>query len=125
MRQPARSPLNERRDMTAEEDLVDYLWSLWPMLLCPLLMGPMMWLAMRMNGSREAPPETDLRDPGVATSVGVGGAVGDRLAALRAELEEIGGQQAAIAAQIERLSAEGPRAVSADSVPAEPTPGTS
>jgi hypothetical protein len=111
--------------MTAEEDPLEYLWSLWPMLLCPLLMGPMMWLAMRVNGSREAPPETDLREPGVATSVGVGAAVGDRLAALRAELEEIGSQQAAIAAQIERLSAEGRPAVPGEPVPTEPTPGTS
>ena len=111
--------------MSVEEGPVEYLWNLWPMLLCPLLMGPMMWLAMRMNRTQDMPPESDSSGPGLASPVASGATVDERLAALRAELEEIGGQQAAIAAQIERLSAEGPRAVSADSVPAEPTPGTS
>ena len=95
---------------------MDYLWNLWPMLLCPLLMGPMMWLMMRQNKPREMTPEADPSGPGVATPVVDAGA-GDRLTVLRAELQEIAAQQSAVAAQIERLSAETP--------PAEPTdPGT-
>lgn len=93
---------------------MDYLWNLWPMLLCPLLMGPMIWLAMRVNRSREMPRQADRSSDEVTAPVVVGAAAGDRLTALRAELQEIAAQQSAIAAQIERLSAEGTPAVPAD-----------
>lgn len=98
---------------------MEYLWNLWPMLLCPLLMGPMMWLAMRMNRSQEMSRQADRNDPEIAAPVVVGAAAGDRLAALRAELQEIGAQQSAIAAQIERLSAEGTPAVRSDPIRTE------
>lgn len=93
---------------------MEYLSSLWPMLLCPLLMGPMMWLAMRMNRFQETPTEADLSGSGLAMPIVGNAAVDDRLAVLRAELQDIGAQQAAIAAQIERLSVEGPPGLPAD-----------
>ena len=104
---------------------MDYLWNLWPMLLCPLLMGPMMWLAMRMNRSQAMPRQADQNDPEIAALVVVGAAAGDRLTALRAELQEIAAQQSAIAAQIDRLSAEGTPAVPADPTETETITRTS
>lgn len=92
---------------------MDYLWSIWPMLLCPLLMGPLMWLAMRANRAQEGAPSADPSAPG--TMVPVVGDVGTegRLAALRTQLEDVRAQQAAIATRIELLSAEGEPADSA------------
>lgn len=98
---------------------MEYLSSLWPMLLCPLLMGPMMWLAMRMNRSQETPTDADMSGSGLATPIVGDVAVDDRLAALRAELQDIGAQQAAIVAQIEHLSVEGPVCQPADPNPTE------
>ena len=96
---------------------MEYLLSLWPLLLCPLVMGPMMWLMMRMNRPQEMAREADSSGPGMASpAIGDAGAE-KRLAVLRAELEDIGTQQAAIAAQIERLSAESPSAEPADPRP--------
>jgi hypothetical protein len=104
---------------------LEYLSSLWPMLLCPLLMGPMMWLAMRMNRSQETPTDADLSGSGLATPIVGDAAVDGRLAVLRAELEDIGAQQAAIAAQIERLSVEDPACQPADPNPTESIARTS
>lgn len=104
---------------------MEYLWSLWPMLLCPLVMGPMMWLMMRMNRPQEMAPGADPSGPGMATPVVGDAGVDERLDVLRAELEDIGAQQAAIAAQIERLSAESPPAMTADRKPTESMSQTS
>ena len=69
---------------------MEYLWSLWPMLLCPLLMGPLMWLMMRANSTQEMPPETDPIGPSMATPAVGDAMVEERLGVLRAELAEIG-----------------------------------
>lgn len=85
---------------------MEYLLSQWPLLICPLVMGPMMWLMMRMNRTQEMPPETDSIGPSMATPAAGDATVDERLAVLRAELAEIASQQAAVGAQIERLSIE-------------------
>jgi hypothetical protein len=93
---------------------VEYLLSQWPLLLCPLVMGPMMWLMMRMNRPQKMAPEADPSGLGLASpAIGDAGAE-ERLAMLRAELKDIGAQQAAIAAQIARLSADSPSAEPSD-----------
>ena len=93
---------------------MEFLLNQWPLLLCPLVMGPMMWLMMRQNRSREMTPEADPNGPVMATPAAGDAGVDERLAVLRAELAEIGAQQAAIAAQIERLSAESQSVKSSD-----------
>lgn len=83
-----------------------YLLSLLPLLACPLAMGGMMWLLMRMNEGQpsDAPPPT--------------GAVeqGDRLAMLRAQLGEVEAQQAALAGHVAALG-DGERTVAAPQRP--------
>lgn len=71
-----------------------YLLSLLPLLACPLLMGGMMWLMMRMNKDRSGeapPPSAGVVEPG------------DRLEALRAQLGEVEAQQAALAGHVAAL----------------------
>jgi hypothetical protein len=83
-----------------------YLWSLLPALACPLGMGLMMWLMMR--GTKGQPtdamemPAQDM--PLTQTSAAM--SPEDRLAELRTQLGMLQAQQAAIAAQINRLSEE-------------------
>ncbi len=73
-----------------------YLLSLLPLLACPVLMGGMMWLMMRLNTRQDAPA---LRD--VAISVRTDHTGPDtQLAALHAQLDAIEAQQAALAAQL-------------------------
>ncbi len=79
------------------------LLSLLPLLACPLLMGGMMWLMMRMNEGRSGaatPPPAGAVEPR------------DRLVALRAQLGEVEAQQAALAGHVAALE-EGDRAVAA------------
>jgi hypothetical protein len=84
-----------------------YLLSLLPLLACPLAMGGMMWLMMRMNKNRS----------GEATPPSAGAvAPGDRLEALRAQLGEVEAQQAALAGHVAALG-EGDRAVAATQRP--------
>ena len=74
-------------------------------LACPVVMGAAMWLMMR--GDRGQPGDvpqptaanTALEPPDTSPSAD------DRLAALRAQLGDVETQQAAIAAQVERLGA--------------------
>jgi hypothetical protein len=80
-----------------------YLLSLLPLLACPLLMGGMMWLMMRMDKGQPGaatPPPAEAVEPG------------DRLVALRAQLGEVEAQQAALAGHVAVLE-EGDRAVAA------------
>ncbi len=73
-----------------------YLLSLLPLLACPLLMGGMMWLMMRMGTRQDA---TAPRDAPVSTPAAVA-RPDARLAALHAELDALETQQAALAAQL-------------------------
>ena len=74
-----------------------------PLLACPLLMGGLMWLMLRMNEGR----------PGAATPPPAGAVeLGDRLVSLRAQLGEVEAQQAALAGHVAALE-EGDRAVAA------------
>ncbi|MBI3969308.1 MAG: DUF2933 domain-containing protein [Chloroflexi bacterium] len=93
-----------RSDVLWRSTEVEYFLSLLPLLACPIGMGLMMWFMMRMNnhqsmGSSELPTSNPVSPP-LAT------ASGDRLAQLRAHLGEVQAQQAAIAAQITRLTPE-------------------
>jgi 2,4-dienoyl-CoA reductase-like NADH-dependent reductase (Old Yellow Enzyme family) len=80
---------------------MENLLSVLPLLACPIGMGLMMWFMMRMNKSQDAASAPAATAPASATSAAV---ADDRLAGLRVQLEEVHAQQAAIAAQIERLS---------------------
>ncbi len=79
---------------------MEYAISLLPLLACPLLMGGMMWLMMRMNKG-EAMSSTE-----TAQSVVTDTASGDRLSQLRGQLGELQTRQAEIAGHIELLAAE-------------------
>ncbi len=95
------------------------------LLACPVGMGLMMWMMMRGNkghadGSHEMPSEDTAanRVPGTMS-------LDDRLARLRALLDESEAQQAAIAAEISRLSNQDARAEPDGTTwtdPVEPTP---
>jgi hypothetical protein len=83
-----------------------YLLSLLPALACPLGMGLMMWLMMR--GTKGQPTDA-MEMPAQNTPAGQTSAPmspQDRLAGLRAQLDMLQAQQAAIAAQISQLSEE-------------------
>ena len=89
---------------------MENLLNLLPLLACPVGMGLMMWLMMGRNrrqdmGSTQAPTVEPSPE--------------DRLAQLRAQLDEVQTQQAAIAAQIARLSAAGSPAPPAEATGAE------
>jgi hypothetical protein len=85
---------------------MDQLLSLLPALACPLGMGLMMWLMMR--GTKGQPTEAmempAQETPPARTSAAM--SPEDRLAELRAQLDMLQAQQAAIAAQISQLSEE-------------------
>jgi hypothetical protein len=95
---------------------VENLLSALPLLACPIGMGLMMWFMSRMNRGQEAEPAAAATEPALPAGDAVSA---DRLAGLRAQLEEVRAQQAAIAFQIERLSAESEPAKPTDS----PSPG--
>ncbi len=79
-----------------------YLLSLLPLLACPLLMGGMMWLMMRMNKVQDQ-PTTATHHQEVPASTGrlaVDPTADDRLAGLRAQLGEVEAQQVALAVRL-------------------------
>ncbi len=85
---------------------MENLLSLLPLLACPIGMGLMMWMMMRGNhkeatDSNEAPSAhmaINRSDPAASPD--------DRLAVLRARLDELQTQRADIAAQIGQLQSE-------------------
>lgn len=91
-------------------------------LACPIGMGLLMWLMMGTNrrqgiGSMQMPDDARAGRPAAEASPG------DRLGQLRTQLGEVRAQQAAIAVQIDRLSAEDQPAEPRDAarpVPTEP-----
>lgn len=82
---------------------MENLLSVLPLLACPIGMGLMMWFMSRMNRSQESESAPAAVTPTTTTSAEVSD---DRLAGLRLQLEGVHAQQAAITAQIERLSSE-------------------
>lgn len=103
---------------------MENLVSLLALLACPLGMGLMMWMMMGMSKRQQAGPASAPAEPVPSGRRSVDGGPDARLAELRAQLEEIRAQQAAIAGEIGRLSAEeaGPAPGDVTRVkPAEPT----
>jgi hypothetical protein len=96
-----------------------------PLLACPVGMGLMMWLMMRGNrgqpmGKTQAPAEN-----AALSRPTTDGSQHERLTQLRTQLEEVQAQQAAIADQIGRLSAEDESRELSDrseTVPSDPVP---
>lgn len=78
------------------ENLLSFL----PFLACPIGMGLMMWMMGRKRQETGAP------QPSMASGATAYPGEDDRLARLRAQLGDVQAQQAAIAAQVERLSAD-------------------
>ena len=89
---------------------MENLLSVLPLLACPIGMGLMMWCMARTNSREEARTDPAATEPILATVAVVSD---DRLAVLRAQLEEVQAQQAAITARPELLSAESEPNVSA------------
>lgn len=102
---------------------MESLLSALPLLACPIGMGLMMWFMSRTNRSQAAEPTPAPAEPAPVAASDV--TSGDRLTALRAQLEEVSAQQAAIAAQVERLSAESAPVDSFNAERTEPTARTS
>lgn len=85
---------------------MDSLLSWLPLLACPVGMGLMMWLMMRGNNSQTMGSGQRPAQHGPTGRSTVDPSPDERLGQLRAQLAEIQAQQAAIAEQIARLSAE-------------------
>lgn len=82
-----------------------YLLSLLPLLACPLGMGLVMWLMMRghkdQSGAAMPKPMDHAALPPAAPTVDAP----DRLTALRAQLQQVEAQQAALAGHLAQLGA--------------------
>lgn len=84
-----------------------YLWALLPFLACPVGMGLMGWLMMRMNKDQSTPTAhmPEAKAPAVQPTGDPN--VDERLAALRTQLGAVETRGAALAAHLDRLKAQG------------------
>jgi hypothetical protein len=83
---------------------MDYLALLVVAAGCPIGMGVMVWMMMRMRRTEDRPAAMTAQLAGAPRPE-------DRLTALRAELDQIRARQIALQMEVDRLAAGGPQAV--------------
>jgi hypothetical protein len=79
-----------------------YLLSLLPLLACPVVMGGMMWFMMRAGKGQGADATAPTANDAVIPATDPRASLGE----LRAQLRGLEGQQAALGAELDRLSAD-------------------